>query len=121
VLVALAATATLGVILLAQHQASRTEEVVRIVAVLKGFASGMAETADRSLSAIDMALVEMKGALSILADSGDHWQDWPANRGHTFLHARKLRAGMPQVRDFALYDRDGWQLFHSSMTPAPHI
>ena len=121
VLVVLGATAILGLSLLAQHKENRIQEVARIVEVLKGFTGGMAETADRSLSAIDMIMVEMKGALSILRDNGDHWQNWPADHGYEFLHARITRSGMPQVRDFALFDHSGKQLFHSSINPAPSI
>lgn len=121
VLVVLGATATLGLSLLEQHKANRVQEVARIVEVLKGFTGGMAETADRSLSAIDMIMGEMKGALSILRDNGDHWQNWTADHGYEFLHARITRSGMPQVRDFALFDHTGKQLFHSSLKTAPSI
>ena len=121
VLVVLGATVTLGLSLYGQHNANRVQEVARIVDELKGFAGGMAETADRSLSAIDMMMMEMNGALSILRDNGDQWERWPAERGYKFLHARITRTGMPQVRDFALFEQGGTQLFHSSLNPAPQI
>jgi HD-GYP domain-containing protein (c-di-GMP phosphodiesterase class II) len=119
-LVALAATASLGANFLAQHTNNRHQEVERAVAAMERFANAMAENADRSVAAIDMVLSEMNGGLTLLRDTGSPWQTWSAERGHSFLASRK-NAAVPQLRDFAVYDREGWQTFHSTLYPAPRF
>lgn len=95
---------------------SRQQELEAGLHNVNRFSYLVAENIGRSFDAVDLLTNELRGQFSQSAN----WTQWDEAKGHQVLAERKTRA-LPQLRDFAVYDRDGVQHFHSTLMPAPRI
>ncbi|NJD24384.1 MAG: sensor histidine kinase [Betaproteobacteria bacterium] len=77
----------------------------------------LAEHASRTFEAVDILLREVAGDLS--ERKGD-WETWTPPRGWEYISQRHSRT-LPQLRDLAVFDRQGEQRFISTYFPAPRI
>lgn len=76
----------------------------------------ISEHTARSLESVDILLRELAGDLS----GNNRWESWSPETGFTYLSTRHTRS-LPQLRDLAIFDRQGYQIFTSTQFPATRI
>ncbi|MGE5471880.1 MAG: ATP-binding protein [Bacteroidota bacterium] len=115
--VALIGTLTVLFVFLADLLVARHRDIEAGERRLQHFGIMMAEHTARSLEAIDVLLREMSTDLS---RSRRNWEKWTPAEGWEYVAQRHSRA-MPQLRDLAVFDRDGEQRFISGYFPTPRV
>jgi len=116
-IVALVSTLAIVAFVLGNLILSRDRELDLGIARTGYFGAMLGEHTARTFDALDILLRE------VATDLSNHRQDWPAweaSRGWTYVAERHTRS-LPQLRDLAIFDRDGEQRFISTFFPPPRV
>ena len=115
--VALIGTLTVIIVLVADLFFARHNDMDNGERRVQHFGVMMAEHTARSFEAVDVLLREVAIELS---SSRQDWLKWDSTQGWEYLAQRHSRT-MPQLRNLAIFDRNGDQLFISTHFPPPQI
>lgn len=115
--VALVATVTVLTVFLSDVFLSRERELELGERRVQHFSIMLAEHTARTFEAVDILLREMAADLT---NNQHDWENWESNRGWEYVAQRHSRS-LPQLRDLAIFDRDGEQRFISTYFPPPRV
>lgn len=116
-IVALVGTITVLIVLLSDALLSRERELQLGERRIQHFSIMLAEHTARTFEAVDILLREMAADLS---NNHNNWDQWEANRGWEYVAQRHSRS-LPQLRDLAVFDREGNQRYISTYFPTPRL
>ena len=116
-IVALVATVAVLTVFLTDVLLSRERELELGERQVQHFSIMLSEHTARTFEAVDILLREMA---TDLTNNQHDWEQWESNRGWEYVAQRHSRS-LPQLRDLAIFDRDGDQRFISTYFPPPRI
>ena len=116
-IVALVGTITVLTVFLSDALLSRERELDLGERRIQHFSIMLAEHTARTFEAVDILLREMAADLS---NNHNDWDQWESNRGWEYVAQRHSRS-LPQLRDLAVFDREGNQRFISTYFPTPRL
>ena len=116
-IVALVGTITVLTVFLSDAFLSRERELDLGERRIQHFSIMLAEHTARTFEAVDILLREMAADLS---NNHNDWDQWESNRGWEYVAQRHSRS-LPQLRDLAVFDREGNQRFISTYFPTPRL